>query len=108
MPAATAGVVALDFNKDGWMDLAFTHWGAPGLSLWRNNAGKSFERVNLPDLDWMRGWGLAPIDYDDDGWIDLVAVGEDFSGSGHIVLLRTKAPPVSATSLPPQASTKSR
>ena len=90
MPAPTAGVVALDFNKDGWMDLAFTHWGAPGLSLWRNNNGKSFERVNLPDLDWMRGWGVAPIDYDDDGWIDLVAVGEDFSGAGHIVLLRNE------------------
>ncbi len=90
MPAPTAGVVALDFNKDGWMDLAFTHWGAPGLSLWRNAAGKSFERVNLPDLDWMRGWGLAPIDYDDDGWMDLVAVGEDFSGAGHIVLLRNE------------------
>jgi Flp pilus assembly protein TadD len=90
MPAPTAGVAALDFNKDGWMDLAFTHWGAPGLSLWRNNNGKSFERVNLPDLDWMRGWGVAPIDYDDDGWIDLVAVGEDFSGAGHIVLLRNE------------------
>ncbi|MGA7840917.1 MAG: FG-GAP-like repeat-containing protein, partial [Candidatus Acidiferrales bacterium] len=90
MPAPTVGVAALDFNKDGWMDLAFTHWGAPGLSLWRNNNGKSFERVNLPDLDWMRGWGVAPIDYDDDGWIDLVAVGEDFSGDGHIVLLRNE------------------
>ncbi len=90
MPAPTAGVAALDFDKDGWMDLAFTHWGAPGLSLWRNNNGKSFERVNLPDLDWMRGWGVAPIDYDDDGWIDLVAVGEDFSGAGHIVLLRNE------------------
>ncbi len=90
MPAPTAGIAALDFNKDGWMDLAFTHWGAPGLSLWRNNNGKSFERVNLPDLDWMRGWGVAPIDYDDDGWIDLAAVGEDFSGAGHIVLLRNE------------------
>ncbi|HZC65364.1 MAG TPA: FG-GAP-like repeat-containing protein, partial [Candidatus Dormibacteraeota bacterium] len=25
------GVVALDFDKDGWMDLAFTHEGAPGI-----------------------------------------------------------------------------
>ena len=23
------GVAVLDFNHDGWMDLAFTHWGAP-------------------------------------------------------------------------------
>ena len=92
MPGPTAGVVALDFNKDGWMDLAFTHWGAPGLSLWRNVEGKSFERVTLPDSDWMRGWGVAPIDYDNDGWIDLVAVGEAFNGDGHIVLLRNEGP----------------
>jgi tetratricopeptide (TPR) repeat protein len=90
VPGPTAGVLALDFNKDGWMDLAFTHWGAPGLSLWRNVEGKSFERVTLPDLEWMRGWGLAPIDYDDDGWIDLVAVGENFDGEGRIALLRNE------------------
>ena len=90
MPGPTAGVVALDFDKDGWMDLAFTHWGAPGLSLWRNVEGKSFERVALPDLEWMRAWGVAPIDYDNDGWMDLVAVGESFNGDGHIVLLRNE------------------
>ncbi|HUJ31658.1 MAG TPA: FG-GAP-like repeat-containing protein [Candidatus Acidoferrum sp.] len=92
MPASAAGVVALDFDKDGWMDLAFTHWGQPGLSLWRNAGGKSFDRVKLPDLGWMRGWGLASIDYDDDGWIDLVAVGETFSNEGRIALLRNEGP----------------
>jgi tetratricopeptide (TPR) repeat protein len=90
MPAPTAGVAVLDFDKDGWMDLAFTHWGTPGLSLWRNVQGKSFERVPLPDLGWMRGWGVAALDYDDDGWMDLVAVGENFSGEGHLVLLRNE------------------
>jgi Flp pilus assembly protein TadD len=90
MPAPTAGVTALDFDKDGWMDLAFTHWGTPGLSLWRNVQGKSFERVPLPDLEWMRGWGVAALDYDDDGWMDVVAVGENFSGDGRIVLLRNE------------------
>jgi Flp pilus assembly protein TadD len=90
MPAPTAGVTALDFDKDGWMDLAFTHWGTPGLSLWRNVPGKPFERVQLPDLGWMRGWGVAALDYDDDGWMDLVAVGENFSGEGQIVLLRNE------------------
>src|SRR6266478_5204233 len=39
------GVVAFDFDKDGWMDLAFTHSGAPGISLWRNVEGKRLERV---------------------------------------------------------------
>ncbi|HYL68504.1 MAG TPA: FG-GAP-like repeat-containing protein, partial [Candidatus Limnocylindria bacterium] len=91
-PTPAAGVVALDFNKDGLMDLAFTHWGAMGLSLWRNIAGKAFERVALPDPGWMRGWGIAALDYDNDGWMDLVAVGETFSGEGRIVLLRNEGP----------------
>jgi tetratricopeptide (TPR) repeat protein len=90
MPAPAVGLAAFDFDKDGWMDLAFTHWGVPGLSLWRNVPGKPFERVTLPDLEWMRGWGLAALDYDDDGWIDLVAVGDNFSGEGRIVLLRNE------------------
>jgi hypothetical protein len=90
MPGPTAAAVALDFDHDGWMDLAFTHWSSPGLSLWRNIGGKSFERVQLPGPLWMRGWGLAALDYDHDGWVDLVAAGEDFSGKGHIVLLRNE------------------
>jgi hypothetical protein len=90
MPANTAGVVALDFDGDGWMDLAFTHWGQPGLSLWRNVRGKSFERVALPDSDWMRGWGLAAFDYDYDGRPDIVAVGVGYAVEGRIRLLRNE------------------
>jgi hypothetical protein len=90
MPGPTAGVVAFDFDQDGTMDLAFTHWSAPGLSLWRNVEGKSFERVDLPSLEWMRGWGLAAFDYDNDGLVDLVAVGDTFSGEGRIALLRNE------------------
>jgi Tfp pilus assembly protein PilF len=81
------GVVAFDFDKDGWMDLAFTHAGAPGISVWRNIAGKKLQRVSLPDLGWQRGWGLSAIDYDNDGWLDLIAVGESAS-AGEIRLLR--------------------
>jgi tetratricopeptide (TPR) repeat protein len=86
LPPAT-GVIAFDFNKDGWMDLAFTHAGAPGISLWRNVQGQSLERVALPDLGWKQGWGLVSVDYDNDGWLDLVAVGESTTG-GEIRLLR--------------------
>jgi len=75
------GVVATDFDKDGWMDLAFTHAGAPGISLWRNVEGKRLERVALPDLGWQKGWGIAALDYDNDGWIDLVAAGESSNGA---------------------------
>ena len=49
----TVGIAVLDYNKDGWMDIAVTHAGAPGLTLWRNVAGpnhvgRRFERVALP------------------------------------------------------------
>jgi len=81
------GVVALDFNKDGWMDLAFTHAGAPGISLWRNVDGTHLERVPLPDFGWQGGWGISALDYDNDGWVDLIAVGETASG-GELRLLR--------------------
>ncbi len=81
------GVTVLDFNKDGFMDLAFTHAGAPGLTLWRNVEGKRLERVPLPDLGWKKGWGVTWIDFDNDGWIDLVAVGESAKG-GEVRLLR--------------------
>jgi hypothetical protein len=92
MPGPTAGAAALDFNRDGWVDLAFTHWSPPGLSVWRNVAGKSFERVPLVGPGWMRGWGIAAVDYDNDGWTDLVAVGETFSGEGRIALFRNEGP----------------
>ena len=81
------GVVALDFDKDGWMDLAFTHDGAPGISLWRNVDGKHLQRVALPDFGWKKGWGLAALDFDNDGWVDLVAAGETADG-GEIRMLR--------------------
>ena len=51
--APTVGIAVLDYNKDGWMDIAVTHAGAPGLTLWRNVAGpehvgRRFESVELP------------------------------------------------------------
>jgi len=88
----TNAVAVLDFDHDGWMDLAFTHWGAPGLTLWRNHQGKAFEPVTLPTTNWVRGWGVAAIDYDNDGWLDLVAVGETAEGKGEVRLFRNLGP----------------
>jgi hypothetical protein len=88
MPAPTVGVAVLDFDHDGWMDLAFTHMGAPGLTLWRNNHGKTFDRVELPETNWVRAYGVAAFDYDNDGWVDLVAVGETKEGKGEVRLFR--------------------
>jgi tetratricopeptide (TPR) repeat protein len=71
---ATRGVSTFDFDQDGWMDVAATHAGAPGLTVWRNAQGKRFERVSLPTGDAMGGWGITPIDFDNDGWIDLAVI----------------------------------
>ncbi len=86
------GVAVLDFDHDGWMDLAFTHMGAPGVTLWRNHQGKSFEQVDLPKTEWVHAYGVAAIDYDNDGWVDLVAVGETKDGKGEIKLFRNLGP----------------
>jgi tetratricopeptide (TPR) repeat protein len=82
---ATEGIAVLDFDKDGWMDIAVTHAGAPGLTLWRNgegpnHVGRRFERVSLPLEGAQRGWGLTPIDIDNDGWIDLAVIVETAAG----------------------------
>ncbi len=92
IPSEARGVAVLDFDHDGWMDTAFTHQGAPGVTLWRALKGKAFERVPLPTGDWVRGWGVAAIDYDNDGWVDLVAVGETKDGKGEVRLFRNLGP----------------
>ncbi len=92
MPAQTVGVAVLDLDHDGWMDIAFTRNGAPGITLWRNNHGKSFDQVKLPETNWVRAYGVAAFDYDNDGWVDLVAVGETKDGKGEVRLFRNLGP----------------
>jgi hypothetical protein len=82
---ASVGIGVFDFDKDGWMDIAVTHGGAPGLTLWRNvagpnNLGRRFERVPLPLTGALRGWGVTAVDIDNDGWIDLAAIVETNAG----------------------------
>ena len=82
---ATEGIAVFDFNKDGWMDIAVTHAGAPGITLWHNtaslqNATRVFERVALPLSGATRGWGVTAIDIDNDGWLDLAAIVQTTSG----------------------------
>ena len=90
------GMAVLDFDHDGWMDFAFTHWpkdsDAPAVMLWRNDHGKSFEQVKLPETNWVRAYGIAAFDYDNDGWVDLVAVGETKERKGEIKLFRNLGP----------------
>jgi len=92
MPHPTVGAAVFDSDKDGWMDVAFTHWAVPGVTLWRNVSGEKFEPVALPRLDWVQAWGVAALDYDNDGWIDLAAVGETKDGRGEVRLFRNEGP----------------
>ena len=97
MPTPAVGIAVLDFNKDEWMDIAFTHWGSPAITLWRNqggkgNDGKNFEPVVLPPTNWIRAYGIAAFDYDNDGWIDLAAVGVTPNGHGEVRLFRNLGP----------------
>jgi tetratricopeptide (TPR) repeat protein len=78
---ATRGLSILDFNKDGWMDVAVSHASFPGLTLWRNVDGKHFERVSLPMGDVDGAWGLNAIDFDNDGWIDLAVIVDTRRGA---------------------------
>ena len=91
----TVGVVVFDFDKDGWMDLAFTHAGAPGLSLWRNVEGKRVEPVTLPDLKIARAAGASrrSITTTTDGWTSSPLAGATGSTAG-LLVLRNDAGPV--------------
>jgi tetratricopeptide (TPR) repeat protein len=91
-PNFSLAISILDFNHDGWMDVAFTHSAAPGLTLWRNEKGIKFERATLPETNWARAYGVTAFDYDNDGWVDLVAVGETKDGKGEIRLFRNLGP----------------
>jgi tetratricopeptide (TPR) repeat protein len=88
----TVGIVALDFDHDGWMDIGLTRLTKPALTLWRNDHGRNFESVKLPETNWARAYGVAAIDYDNDGWVDLVAVGETLDGKGEVRLFRNLGP----------------
>jgi Tfp pilus assembly protein PilF len=96
MPEIASGVAVLDFDHDGWMDLAFTHPvqspSDEAITLWRNNKGHSFDPVELPKTSWVRAFGVAALDYDNDGWVDLVAVGETKDGKGEVRLFRNLGP----------------
>lgn len=92
----TRGVVTADFEKTGRMDIAVTHAGAVGVSVWSNTGDeghgqKLFERIPVPLEETTGGLGLAPIDVDNDGYVDL-AVLVDIRGSRQLRVLRNCGP----------------
>ena len=70
-PGWGMGVVAADFDNDGWDDLYVTCYGPN--HLYRNNGDGTFsdvtEKAGVGDPRWSTGAAFA--DYDGDGWLDL-------------------------------------
>jgi hypothetical protein len=72
---ACTGTVWADFDNDGFDDMFVCKWGRP--ELFRNQAGKGFERItdraNLPK--WLNVNAACWFDYDRDGRLDLFLTG---------------------------------
>jgi hypothetical protein len=76
------GVAAIDYDKDGWLDLFFVNGStlegfpagqAPVNQLYRNNGDGRFEDVTMKAGLAASGWGQGACvgDYDNDGFDDL-------------------------------------
>jgi len=76
------GVAAIDFDKDGWLDLFFVNGStlegfparqAPVNQLYRNRGDGTFEDVTMKAGVGASGWGQGACvgDYDNDGFDDL-------------------------------------
>lgn len=82
-PQASMGVASVDFDGDGHLDLACTHFSGEYLALWRNLGGGRFEdysgRAGLVEVtNPYVGFGLVFPDLDLDGDPDLLVV------NGHV------------------------
>ena len=72
------GVVATDYNNDGWVDLYVANDTSPNF-LYRNRGDGTFESVGLESGVALNGEGRAQAgmgvdsaDYDGDGWLDFI------------------------------------
>ncbi|MCP4220190.1 MAG: CRTAC1 family protein, partial [bacterium] len=70
-PEYGMGVIAADFNNDGWPDIYITNYGAN--KMWYNNGNGTFKDVTAKTGtgDTLWGTSAAAFDYDRDGWLDL-------------------------------------
>ncbi len=86
-PHLGSGAAVGDYDKDGWLDIFVTSFGAPGDMgegrhlLFRNNGDMTFTDVaveagvNFTSPDMPDGLGSAFGDYDRDGDLDLFVAG---------------------------------
>jgi hypothetical protein len=82
-PGKAWGVVAGDFNNDGWMDLCVANDTVANFLL-ANRGGKRFDEIGFTagvaysaDGKARSGMGIDAADLDQDGWLDLFITNLD-------------------------------
>ncbi len=77
------GVVAGDFNNDGWMDVVISSQGTTNY-LFRNDTGKNNGKISFTDVSKEAGiqqpvksFPCGFFDYNNDGWQDLMILTYD-------------------------------
>ncbi|MEM9983575.1 MAG: VCBS repeat-containing protein, partial [Bacteroidota bacterium] len=79
----TLGLVASDFNQDGWTDLYLSNdFNVPDY-LYQNNGDGTFSEISQTATRHtsMFGMGIDAGDFNNDGWIDLVQL--DMTAEDH-------------------------
>ena len=75
---AGMGVAALDYDRDGFLDVVKTNFSDDSPNLYHNNGDGTFsDRVFQAGLGRQRnflGWGVVAADFDNDGWPDIFLV----------------------------------
>jgi len=74
--APQQGLITLDYDNDGWLDLAA--WSEESLMIWRGTAA-GFAVTDVVPADRLPPRGLDTADIDGDGDLDLVVAGEQSS-----------------------------
>lgn len=93
METLGGGVAALDYDRDGSLDLFFSQAGTLSIdkasvfqpcALFRNDSGTRFDNVTVPAAAGVTGYfhGCVAGDLNEDGFVDLV-----LCGYGHTALL---------------------
>jgi enediyne biosynthesis protein E4 len=71
----TRAVQMIDFNADGWLDLAFTHTSG-GINVWLNDHKRGFKAQSLEGVGNL-AYTMLWDDLDGDGDLDLVTSSYD-------------------------------